>query len=89
MTLLEERERARGLATRIVSVAIGAAGLALVAFAIALLVRGGVEFLFLSLVLFLVGGATALLGFFFQLVPLRLAELEEEKRAYDQRRRGG
>lgn len=87
VTLPADRERARRLATTIVAVAIGVAGLTLVLFAILLLVRGGLGFLFLALLLFVVGAALAGLGFFFQLVPFRLQELADEKRAYDQRQR--
>ena len=85
MTLPADRERARRVATSIVAVAIAVAGLTLVIFAILLLIRGGLGFLFLALLLMVVGGGLAALGFFFQLVPFRLAELREEKRAYDAR----
>lgn len=86
-TLAQERERARRVATGIVSAAIGIAGVMLVVLAIALVVRGGAALLFLSLVIGILGAGLALLGFFFQLVPFRLAELEQEKREYDQRSR--
>jgi fatty acid desaturase len=89
VALPSERERARRLATTIVSVAIGIVGVTLVLLAIFLVVRGGLGFVFLALILLLVGGGLALLGFFFQLVPMRLQELEDEKRAYDQRVREG
>ena len=85
MTLPADRERARRVATSIVSVAIAIVGVTLVVFAILLLVRGGAGFIFLALLLGLVGAALAALGFFFQLVPFRLHELAEEKRAYDKR----
>lgn len=85
--LAQDRERARRLATGIVSVAIGLVGVMLVVLAVVLLVRGGLGFLFLSLILGIVGAALALLGLFFQLVPFRLAQLEEDKREYDRRTR--
>ena len=87
VTLPADRERARSLATSIVAVAIGVAGLTLVTFAVLLVVRGGLGFLFLGILLFLLGAALAAVGFFFQLVPFRLQELADEKRAYDQRAR--
>lgn len=85
MALTEDRERARRLATVIVSVAIALAGVTLVVLAVTLVVRGGLSFLFLSILLGVLGAGLALLGFFFQLVPFRLAELEQEKREYDAR----
>lgn len=85
MSNLERRERARHLATTIVSGAIAIVGLTLVVFAILLVVRGGAGYVFLALVLFLIGAVLSALGFFFQLVPFRLAELQDEKRAYDAR----
>lgn len=85
MGLAEERERARSLATRIVSFAIGIVGIALMLFAFFLTYRGGVSMLFLSLILFVLGFGVAALGFFFQLVPMKLDELAAEKRAYDAR----
>lgn len=88
MATTEDRERARRLATTLVSVAIGLAGLTLIALSIVLVVRGGVALVFLSVILFLVGAALAALGFFFQLVPFRLEELAAEKREYDKRTRG-
>lgn len=88
MTLTEDRVRARQLATTIVSVAIAVAGLMLVAFAVALVVRGGAGYLFLSIILGVLGLALGAIGFFFQLVPFRLEELAEEKRDYDRRARG-
>lgn len=87
MTLPADRERARSIATTIVSVAIAVVGLTLVVFAVLLLVRGGAGFVFLALLLGVVGAGLAALGFFFQLVPFRLNELAEEKRAYDRRMR--
>jgi fatty acid desaturase len=87
MTLAEERDRARRVATNVVSLAIGIAGLTLVVFAVFLVVRGGLGLLFLAIILFVIGVALAAVGFFFQLVPFRLQELEEEKRAYDRRAR--
>lgn len=88
MTLAADRERARRLATTIVSVAIGAVGLTLVVLAVLLLVKAGARLLFLSLILFLLGAGLSALGFFFQLVPFRIMELAEEKRDYDRRTRG-
>jgi uncharacterized membrane protein len=64
-------------------------GLTLVILAIILVVRGGLGFVFLAILLLAIGGALALLGFFFQLVPFRLQELADEKRDYDQRQRQG
>ena len=87
MALAEERERARRLATTIVSAAIAVVGLTLVLAAILLVIRGGLGFVFLAVLLFAAGAILAALGFFFQLVPFRLAELEAEKRAYDARER--
>lgn len=87
MTLPEERERARRLATTIVAAAIGLAAFTLVVLAVLLVVRGGLGFLFLSLLLVAIAAVLGLVGFFFQLVPFRLHELAEEKRAYDQRER--
>jgi hypothetical protein len=89
VVLAEERERARRVATGIVSAAIGIVGLTLVILAIILVVRGGLGFVFLAILLLAIGGALALLGFFFQLVPFRLQELADEKRDYDQRQRQG
>ena len=87
LTLAADRDRARRLATTIVSLAIAIAGLVLVVFAVLLVVRGGLGFVFLALLILLVGGALAALGFFFQLVPFRLAELEAEKREHDRKLR--
>ena len=86
-TLADRRERARRLATGIVSVAIAALGVTLVVFAVMLVVRGGPSFLLLSVVLFALGAFLAALGFFFQLVPLKLQELAEGKREHDRRAR--
>lgn len=86
-TLAQERERARRLATVVVSWAIGVMGVTLAAFAVALTVLGGAGFLFLTLILFAFGALLALLGFFFQLVPLKLQELAEGKRETDRLRR--
>lgn len=89
MTLPSERERARRLATNIVSLAIGLAGVMLVVFAIFLVIRGGLPLIFLAILVGVIGAVLAILGFFFQLVPFRLQELEDEKRDYDQRVREG
>ena len=86
-TLAQQREKARGLATRIVSFAIMLLGATLVAFAIFLTAYGGAAYLFLSILMGLAGLALALVGFFFQLVPMRLDELAAEKRDYDRRTR--
>ncbi|MFA5862096.1 MAG: hypothetical protein WDA16_10420 [Candidatus Thermoplasmatota archaeon] len=87
MKLAEDRERARRLATNIVAAAIGILGVTLVVFAIFLVIRGGLGFTFVSLLLLAIGVALTFLGFFFQLVPFRLQELADEKRAYDERTR--
>ncbi|GEM_PF-5941914 len=86
-TLARQRERARGLATRIVSAAIVVLGLTLLVFAAFLTLYGGAGYLFLSVLMGLAGLALGLVGFFFQLVPLRLDELAQQKREYDARRR--
>lgn len=80
-----QRDRARHLATTIVSGAIAIVGLTLVVLSIMLVVRGGWGFAFLALIVFIIGALLSALGFFFQLVPFRLAELQEEKNAYDAR----
>lgn len=87
MTLPEDREQARRIATNVVAVAIAIVGLTLLVFSVVLVLRGGMGFLFLGIVLFLLGAALAALGFFFQLVPFRLQELADEKRAFDERER--
>lgn len=89
MTVPSDRERARRLATSIVSLAIGIAGLTLVGFAIVLPIRGGLPLIFLAIIVGAVGAALAILGFFFQLVPFRLQELADEKRDYDRRVKSG
>lgn len=86
MTLREEQERAHRLATSVVSAAIAVVGVTLVLFAVLLLVRGGIGFLFLSVILLVVGLGVALLALFFQLVPFRLAELAAMKRQRDESR---
>jgi fatty acid desaturase len=85
MALAEERERARSLATRIVSFAIGLVGLVLIAFAVVLVIQGGGGLLLLAILLFFAGIFIAAIGFFFQLVPFRLDELAGMKREYDAR----
>lgn len=85
---MQERERARRLATSIVALALGLAGLTLVVLAIVVLVRGGVALVLLALVVGLLGIGLGAAGFFFQLVPLRVDELAQEKRDYDARQRG-
>lgn len=87
MTLAGDRERARRLATNIVAGAIGIVGVTLVVLALFLVIRGGLGFVFLALLLLFIGGGLALLGFFFQLVPFRLQELADEKRDHDERSR--
>lgn len=84
-----DRERARTLATSIVSWAIGIAGVTLVVFAVFLVIRGGLPLVFLALLVGALGAGLAALGFFFQLVPIRIDELAEEKREYDRRVRAG
>lgn len=86
-TLARDRERARSLATGIVSVAIAAAGITLAVFAVFLVLRGGLGFVFLAIILFGLGAVLALLGFFFQLVPLRLQEMADQKRESDRQAR--
>lgn len=88
MSLEADRDRARRVATTIVSVAIGIVGLTLVALSVLLLVKGGGQLLFLSIILFVLGAGLSALGFFFQLVPFRVQELAEQKRDYDRRTRG-
>lgn len=83
----EEQEKARRLATVVVSIAIGLAGVTLAVFAVVLTAKGGLGFLFLSVILFALGAALALIGFFFQLVPVKLEELAEQTRDYDKRQR--
>lgn len=87
MTLADERERARQMATRIVSFAIGVLGVTLVLMSVILVWRGGLHLLFLAAIVFVLGAALSLVGFFFQLVPFRLDELAAEKRDYDRRTR--
>jgi len=85
MGLAEDRARARGLATRIVAWALAIVGITFVVLGVVLTVRGGVVFLFVSLLLGIFGLALAGVGFFFQLVPFRLEELAREHRDYDVR----
>jgi hypothetical protein len=85
--MLRERERARRIATSIVALAMGLAGLTLVILAIYLAFQGGGLFL-LAIVVGVLGLGLGAAGFFFQLVPLRVDELADEKRAYDARQRG-
>lgn len=87
MTLQEEREKAHRVAATIVSAAIAILGVTLVVLAIFLVVKGGWGFLFVSILLFALGAALATVGFFFQLVPFRVAELAQMKRDHDQRER--
>ena len=89
MTLPSERERARRLATNVVSLAIGIAGVTLVFFSIFLVLRGGAPLIFLAILIGGLGAVLAILGFFFQLVPFRLQELADEKRDFDQRVKEG
>ncbi len=86
-TLAEERERARSLATRIVSLAIGFMGIVLMVFAFFLTYRGGAALLLLTILLFVLGAIVAAIGFFFQLVPFKLDELAALKREHDAKRR--
>lgn len=84
---MQERERARRLATSIVAIALGLTGLTLVILAVVLVVRGGASLIALALLVGLLGLGLGAAGFFFQLVPLRVDELAEEKRDYDRRQR--
>lgn len=86
--MAEERERARRIATNIVALAMGLAGLTLLGLAIALAIQGGGGLIFLAIIVGVAGLALAAAGFFFQLVPLRVDELAQEKRDYDRRQRG-
>ena len=83
--MMQQREKARRIATNIVALAMGLAGLTLLALAVALAIKGGGGLLFLAMIVGVFGIALAAAGFFFQLVPLRVDELAEEKRAYDRR----
>lgn len=85
--LMQERERARRLATNIVALALGLTGVTLLVLAVVLVVRGGAALLFLSLIVGLLGLGLAAAGFFFQLVPLRVDALAQEKRDHDLRQR--
>ena len=87
MTLPADRERAHRWAASIVAIALAVVGITLLVFAVLLALRGGLGFLFVAILLFLVGAGLAALGFFFQLVPFRLQELADEKRAHDRRTR--
>lgn len=85
-----ERERNRNLATTLVSLAIGVMGIAFLGFAAALTFRGGgFGGVLIGLFVGFVGLAILASGFFFQLVPLRVDALAEEKREYDVRVREG
>jgi hypothetical protein len=84
---MQERERARRLATNIVALALGLTGVTLLVLAVVLVVRGGAALLFLSLIVGLLGLGLAAAGFFFQLVPLRVDALAQEKRDHDLRQR--
>lgn len=85
--MAEERARARRIATNIVALAIGVVGLCLLVLAVVLPLRGGAGFLFLSVILGALGLALAGIGFFFQLVPMKLDELAQLKRDHDARTR--
>lgn len=87
VTLREKREKAHRFAAGIVAAAIAILGVTLAALAVFLVIRGGWGFLFVSIILFVIGAAMTLLGFFFQLVPFRVAELAQGKRDYDKRER--
>ena len=86
--MLQQRERARRAATMIVALALGLAGLLLVVLAVVMALRGGAALLLLAVLVGILGLGLGAAGFFFQLVPLRVDELAEEKRAYDRRQRG-
>jgi len=85
--MMQERERARRLATSIVAWALAIVGLTLLILAGVLVVRGGGPLVLLALLVGFIGVGLALAGFFFQLVPFRLDELAQEKRDYDRRMR--
>ena len=85
MTLRHDRERAHSMATHVTSAAIAIVGVTLAVFAFFLVFRGGLGFVFLALLLLALGGFLAAIGFFFQLVPFRLAELARLKRDHDER----
>lgn len=85
-TLAQRRERAQRLATTLVAVAIGLVGVTLVAFSVALALSGGAGLVLLAALVFLAGAFLCALGFFFQLVPFKLRELEEGKREHDRAR---
>ena len=84
--MMRERERARRLATTIVSLAMALVGVTLIVLAVALALRGG-GLIFLAIIVGLLGLALGAAGFFFQLVPMRLDELAEQKRETDRRLR--
>lgn len=85
--MMQQREKARRIATNIVAVAMGLAGLTLLVLAVVLGMKGGAGLVFLAILLGLMGVALMAGGFFFQLVPLRVDELAQEKRDYDRRAR--
>lgn len=86
-TLMQERERARRVATTIVSLAMGLVGLTLLVLAVVIGIRGGGGVIFLAVVVGILGLGLAAAGFFFQLVPMRVDELADQKRDYDRRQR--
>lgn len=83
--MMQQREKARRVATNIVAIALALAGLTLITLAVALGIKGGGGLIFLALILGLMGLGLVAAGFFFQLVPLRVDELAQEKREYDLR----
>ncbi len=86
-TLEEQRERSRSVATSIVSIAIMLLGAAFLLLAVFLPLRGGLGFLFVSILLGGIGAVALAGGFFFHLVPSRLEALADEKREHDRRDR--
>jgi len=85
--MLADRERARRVATTIVSLAMGLVGLTLLVLAVVLVLRGGAGLIVLAIVVGILGLLLAAAGFFFQLVPIRLDELAAQKRDHDRRTR--
>lgn len=84
---MRQRERARRLATQVVALALGLAGLMLLALAIVLAFQGRAGLFLLATVVGIAGIALAGIGFFFQLVPMRVDELAAQKREHDARER--
>jgi hypothetical protein len=85
--LYEERERARKLATSIVSWAIMGVGVAFLVMAVVVGLQRDAGLTALALVLGFIGLVTMIGGFFFHLIPSRVDALEEGKREYAARQR--